>query len=231
MSVWAISDLHLSLNCEKPMNIFGQVWENYVEEIRDSWLKNVKENDIVLISGDISWAMKLEDAKKDLEYFSDMPGKKIILRGNHDYWWKSISAVRSILPHNFFAIQNDAIKIDDIVFFGTRGWTVSERGSLKPEDQKIFDRETIRLTLAISEAKKIMTENDKLVCLMHYPPVNSKREDSPFSDLIEKSGAKIVVYGHLHGNDCRSEKIFEKNGVKYFLTSCDLIKNNLVNIL
>lgn len=231
MTVWAISDLHLSLTCDKPMDIFGEVWENYVEQIKASWLQHVKEEDIVVIPGDISWAMRLEDAKTDLEHFAHLPGKKIILRGNHDYWWKSISSVRAALPHNFYAIQNDALKIGNIVFFGTRGWTVPERTALQAEDQKIYDREVIRLGLAWEDAKRKMQEGDTLICLMHYPPVNSKREESEFSKIIEQSGARIVVYGHLHGKDSRIETMFEKNNVQYFLTSCDIVKNQMVKIL
>jgi len=231
MTIWAISDLHLSLTVDKPMDIFGGVWENYVEQIKTSWLEKVAPEDIVLIPGDLSWAMKLEDAQQDLLHFASMPGKKIILRGNHDYWWKSISAVRNMLPQGFYALQNDAIKMGNVVFFGTRGWTVPERWQLKPEDQKIYDREVIRLALAVAEAKRIAQPEDTLICLMHYPPVNSRREDSKFSALIEQSGAKIVVYGHLHGSDSRIETLFTKNGISYYLTSCDIVKNNMVKIL
>ena len=112
MKIFAISDLHLSFNCDKPMDIFGGNWENYTDKIRNNWIETVDDEDIVLIAGDISWAMKLDEATSDLEWVDKLPGKKIIIKGNHEYWWKSISAVRSVLPNSISAIQNDCIKVD-----------------------------------------------------------------------------------------------------------------------
>ena len=152
MKVFAISDLHLSINNPKPMDIFGPVWEGYVDKIFDDWKAKVTDEDIVLLAGDFSWAMKLEDALSDLKLLETLPGKKVIIRGNHDYWWKSISAVRGILPKNFYAVQNDAIKFDNIIICGTRGWQVPENGEQTPENKKIFDREVIRLELTLKEA-------------------------------------------------------------------------------
>lgn len=230
MKIFAISDLHLSVNNPKPMDIFGPVWDNYIEKIFLDWKEKVSEDDIVLLAGDFSWAMKIEDAVADFKLLEDLPGKKVIIRGNHDYWWKSISAVRNILPKNMWAIQNDAIRFDGVVICGTRGWQVAENDSkTSPEDQKIFDREVLRLDMTLTAGEKLLAENDKLICMMHYPPMNFAKEDSSFSRLIEKHGVKSVVYGHLHGykNPCL---VFEKNGVNYYLTSCDETKNQLVLI-
>ena len=116
MKVFAISDLHLSVNNPKPMDIFGPAWENYIEKIFVDWREKVGEEDLVLLAGDFSWAMKLENTKEDFALLSSLPGKKIIIRGNHDYWWKSISAVRAFLPQNFYAIQNDAIKFEKLTY-------------------------------------------------------------------------------------------------------------------
>ena len=230
MKVFAISDLHLSINSNKPMNIFGPVWENYLDKIEQSWNKLVSDDDVVLISGDISWAMKLNDAIPDLNYISQFKGKKIILRGNHDYWWSSISGVRSVLKQNMFAIQNDAIKIGDTIFCGTRGWTVPEITHKTPDDEKIYNREVIRLGLSLQDAKRLQQNNEKIIVMMHYPPFNSKMEDNEFTNLIEQYGVKTVVYGHLHSYDKKQKLIVYKNDVKYYLTSCDLIGNELIEI-
>ena len=230
MKVFAISDLHLSINSNKPMDIFGPVWENYLDKIEQSWNKLVSDDDVVLISGDISWAMKLNDAIPDLNYISQFKGKKIILRGNHDYWWSSISGVRSVLKPNMFAIQNDAIKIGDTIFCGTRGWTVPETTHKTPDDEKIYNREVIRLGLSLQDAKRLQQNNEKIIVMMHYPPFNSKMEDNEFTNLIEQYGVKTVVYGHLHSYDKKQKLIVYKNNVKYYLTSCDLIGNELIEI-
>ena len=231
MKVFAISDLHLSINSNKPMNIFGPVWENYLEEIEQSWNENVEENDVVLIPGDISWAMKLIDAIPDLEFIGKFKGKKIILRGNHDYWWSSISGVRRELPSNMFAIQNDAIKIGDYIFCGTRGWTVPEVEHKTPDDEKIYKREVIRLELSLLDAKRLQTNNEKIIVMMHYPPFNSKVEDSDFTKTIEKFNVEKVVYGHLHSYDKKQKLVLTKNNVTYYLTSCDLVGNKLIKIV
>ncbi|MBP3344746.1 MAG: metallophosphoesterase, partial [Clostridia bacterium] len=195
------------------------------------WNELVGDDDIVLMAGDLSWAMKLEEVKPDLAMFENLKGKKVIIRGNHDYWWKSISSLRAILPENFYAIQNDAIRFDGVVLCGTRGWKGVEKNmTLSPEDQKIFDREVLRLEMTLQNAEKLMQEGDKLVCMMHYPPLGFAKEDTPFSLLIEKYNVDAVVYGHLHGYK-NAEKHFVRNGVEYFLTSCDEVDNNIVHIL
>ena len=230
MKVFAISDLHLSVNNPKPMDIFGPVWDGYLDKIFDQWKQIVSEDDVVLLPGDFSWAMKLEDAVADFQMLENLPGKKIIVRGNHDYWWKSISAVRGILPKDFYAIQNDAMKIGNYIFCGTRGWQVPENGATQlPEDEKIFKREVIRLEMSLKEAEKLKQENDKIVCMMHYPPVNFSKEDSEFSMLFEKYNVDFVVFGHLHGyKNIQTE--FNRNGIKYFLTSCDVVNNKITVI-
>lgn len=231
MKIYAISDLHLSVNNSKPMDIFGPVWEGYLDKIFAQWNELVGDDDIVLMAGDLSWAMKLEEVKPDLAMFENLKGKKVIIRGNHDYWWKSISSLRAILPENFYAIQNDAIRFDGVVLCGTRGWKGVEKNmTLSPEDQKIFDREVLRLEMTLQNAEKLMQEGDKLVCMMHYPPLGFAKEDTPFSLLIEKYNVDAVVYGHLHGYK-NAEKHFVRNGVEYFLTSCDEVDNNIVHIL
>ncbi len=232
MKVFAISDLHLSINNPKPMDIFGPSWDNYLDSIKADWQDKVSDQDLVIIAGDISWAMSLEDAVVDLEYISNIGnGKKIIIRGNHDYWWSTISKVRSVLPNNVYAIQNDCVKFDNIILCGTRGWILPEREPLDSQDQKIVDRELIRLDMTLKQAVSQKQDGDEIVCIMHYPPFNSKREDSPFTKLIESYGITKVVYGHLHGNSCKADPVVNKNGVTYYLTSCDKIDNKLVQII
>lgn len=223
MKIFAISDLHLSFACDKPMDIFGGNWEGYTDKIRESWKSLVSDDDLVLIAGDISWAMRLEEVTEDLAWIDGLPGKKIIIKGNHEYWWKSISAVRQILPSSIMAIQNDCIKIGKFVFCGTRGWMIPERGkSLDAADKKIYDREVIRLGLTLEAAVRQREEGDKLILMMHYPPYNMSKDSNEFTDLIEKYKVDSVVFGHLHGK-IKCNLTSEKNGIKYFFTSADHI--------
>ncbi len=230
MKVFAISDLHLSLNNPKPMDIFGPTWEGYIDKIFSDWRAKVTDEDIVLLAGDFSWAMRIEESVADFRLLENLPGKKVIIRGNHDYWWKSISAVRAILPENFYAVQNDAVKFGNVIICGTRGWSVPERGATQSEeDEKIFKREVIRLELTLQAAEKIRAEGDSVVCMIHYPPMNFSRDDSPMTELIEKYKVSAAVFGHLHGMK-NPRTCFEKNGVRYYLTSCDAVGNKLTEI-
>ena len=229
MNFFAISDLHISTTEDKPMEVFGAAWENYLDKIIADWQKKVGEDDVVFIAGDLSWAMQLENAVKDLSLFGSLKGKKIIIRGNHDYWWKSLKRVREALPE-FTVLQNDAVKIGNVIVCGSRGWTVEGSADYTEQDKKLYLRETERLRLALSAASKLREEGDKLVVLMHYPPFNVKREPSLYTDLFEKNAVNAVIYGHLHGKDCRSDLVVEKSGIKYYLTSCDQLGNELTKI-
>lgn len=227
MKIFAISDLHLSFMVEKPMDIFGGHWENYTEKIKDNWQKSISNEDLVLIGGDISWAMKMSETVKDFEYIDSLPGKKIIIRGNHDYWWKSISVIRETLPTTISALQNDSMKVGNIVIAGTRGWEVCEGNmdfNFSEQDKKIFNREVIRLRLALEDAMKRKEKGDKLVCMIHYPPFNSHRDDSEFTKLFEEFKVDAVVYGHIHNNIGRYERLIVKNGIPYYLTSADMLQ-------
>ena len=230
MKIYAISDLHISTNTDKPMDVFGGNWVGYLDKIKTDWQEKVAGSDIVLIAGDISWAMKLEDAICDLQEINKLPGKKVCIRGTHDYWWKSLTAIRNSLPENCYVIQNDSVKIENFVFCGTRGWTVPENEATSEEDKKMLNREQQRLELSLKSATSKLEENDKLVCLIHYPPFNSKLETSIFTDILEKYGVKKCVYGHLHGASSRGVLYFVKNGIEYYLTSCDKVNNKLVLI-
>ena len=214
------------------MDVFGGPWEDYLNQIKLDWNLKVSDEDIVLMSGDLSWALKLEEATRDLEYLNSLNGKKIIIRGNHDYWWKSISALRRELPHNIYPLQNDAIKIDNYIIAGTRGWVVPESNKQATEqDQKLYQREQIRLELSLKHAKNLKTsDDDKIICMIHYPPFNSNIEQSGFTALMEEYGVDKVVYGHLHGKQSRTINYINLNGIDYFLTSCDKLDNKLIQI-
>jgi predicted phosphohydrolase len=230
MNVYAISDLHLSTTSDKPMDVFGQNWEGHFEKIKYDWESKVTDEDIVLIAGDLSWAMKLEDGLTDLKLLAGLPGKKVFIRGNHDYWWNGITKLRDNAPdEKFYFLQTDAIKIGNFVIAGSRGWTCPGSPDFSEQDEKLYHRESERFQLAIDDGLKKLEDGDKLIAMIHYPPFNLKREDSNFTALFEKTGVETVVFGHLHGSMFFPLQT-DKNGVKYYLTSCDKLGFRLVKI-
>ncbi len=230
MKIFAISDLHLSIASDKPMNVFGGSWEGYWEKIKENWLNKVTENDVVLIAGDISWGMSLEQALPDLEAIAALPGKKVLTKGNHDYWWSTYKKITSLNLENMYFIQNNAVKIGDYIFCGTRGWTVDDDDDFSTEDKKIYDREVIRLGLTLKSAEQLCVNGETIVGMIHYPPFNYRFEDSDFTKLFEEYGVKKVIYGHLHGNSARFKDIVNKRETNFYLTSCDFLKNDLLEI-
>jgi predicted phosphohydrolase len=230
MKIFAISDLHLSLCGDKPMDVFGAKWDDYLNKIKADWESKVGEDDVVLISGDISWAMDLENALKDVDFIAGLKGKKILIRGNHDYWWNGINKLRAKLPAGIYALQNDAIKIDNVIFCGSRGWAVEGSPDFVEHDRKIYLRESERFKLALKSAEALREEGDKLVCLIHYPPFNVRREASLFTTLFEEYKVDKVVYGHLHGKEVKAYLKTNINGVEYILASCDIVDNKLVEV-
>lgn len=212
------------------MSVFGESWENHFEKIKSDWIKKVTEEDVVLIPGDISWAMKLENAVDDLRALSLLPGKKVFIRGNHDFWWSGITKVRASAPDDsFIFLQTDACKIGEFVFVGSRGWSCPGSPDYSKQDEKLYLREAERFKLAFIEAEKLKKEGDKVVALIHYPPFTGKREDTLFTEIFEKNGVEKVVFGHIHGASFFPFKT-EKNGVEYLLTSCDKVGFELVKV-
>lgn len=229
VKVFAISDLHLSFSSDKPMDVFGVVWENYFEKIVEDWQNKVGENDVVLLAGDLSWAMSLENAAVDIAQLAKLKGKKVIIKGNHDYWWSSYAKVKSLIKDTqIIALQNNAVRFDGVVVCGTRGWTICTENSLV-EDKKIYDRELIRMELSLKEAQKLMQEGDKLIAMIHYPPLENGMEESGFTRLFSQYGVDKVVYGHIHGKS-RAIMQYNVDGIDYLLTSCDKLGNRLFNI-
>lgn len=228
MKIFAISDLHLSTVTEKPMDIFGANWENYLENIEEDWRARVGEEDLVLLAGDFSWGMTTEEALPDFRRIAALPGKKVMCRGNHDYWWKSIKKLRESVPSGFFLLQNDCMRFDDVLVCGTRGWTVDERNG--EEDKKIFAREVERLKLSLKAMQDMRREEDRVILLTHYPPFNVRRCDSEMTTLAREASVDAVVYGHLHGKDARCDLLLFKDNIPYYLTSCDQLGHRLREI-
>ena len=224
--IFSISDLHLGTCVDKPMDIFGKKWEGHFDKIKADWLKKVKAEDVVLLAGDLSWAMTIEDAKEDLASIAALPGKKVLLKGNHDYWWQSLSKVKGILPEGVYVVQNDVLRIGKYLFCGSRGWTMESDAE---EDKKIYERELIRLELSLAAMSKVREEEDVVIGMTHYPPFGVSLEPTRVTELFEKYGVEKVVYGHLHGNVYAKKKVF-LNGATYFLTSCDLVDFSLVEV-
>lgn len=224
MKIFAISDLHLSGHSPKPMDVFGSHWEGHWGRIRDAWISAVSEEDAVLLPGDISWAMTIEQAAPDLAEIGSLPGAKALLRGNHDYWWGSVNRVRSALPKGMYAVQNDCLRFGNAVICGTRGWTCPGSSSWEgAEDEKIYLREQIRLRLTLDAAKRLLSAGDTLIAMLHFPPFNERLEQSGFTALLEEYGVNAVLYGHLHGIPAGSAFEGARNGVTYHMVSCDYL--------
>ena len=230
MNVYAISDLHLSFTQDKPMAVFGGNWDGHFEKIQKDWNEKVQQDDIVLICGDISWAMKLEDALVDLRALAPLNGKKIFIRGNHDYWWNGISKLRALAPdENFYFLQTGAVKFGNFVFIGSRGWTSPGSPDYTEHDEKLYLREAERFRLAFGEADTLYQDGDKKIVLIHYPPFNLKTDDTLFTRMFEENNVDKAVFGHIHGAAYFPLKT-EKRGVEYILTACDKVGFSLVKI-
>lgn len=225
MSIYAIADLHLSFNNPKPMDIFGDNWQNHEEKIKQSWISKVTDNDLVLLPGDFSWAMYLHDTKKDFEYINNLPGKKLLLKGNHDYWWTTLTKMRNFLEENNFAnidfIYNNSYEYEGYIIVGTRGWSLTD----EEEDKKMIKREAARLELSINDGiNKYGTDKEIIVC-MHYPPITKnnieKEEDSEFVKIMKKYNIKRCLYGHLHSTSIKDAVEGTIDGIEYTLVSAD----------
>ena len=227
--IYAISDLHLSLNGSKPMEVFGDDWTNYLATVEESWRATVSEDDVVLLAGDLSWEMKLDGAVKDAEWVHVLPGQKVIIRGNHDYWWSSYNKVCSALPSSIHAIQNNAIRLGNAVFCGSRGWMPTPEDG-DANDRKLWLRELTRMQLALEDAAKQRKEGDKLIAMVHYPPFVGKFEPTQMTDLFDTFHVDAVVYGHVHGKHSFHRDIVDIHGIKYYLTSTDMVDHHLVKI-
>lgn len=230
LKVYAISDLHLSTSVDKPMDIFGAGWVNHFEVLKSEWENTVEDCDVVLMPGDFSWAMRTEEVLSDFALFDGLKGSKVILRGNHDYWWNTIGGVRKTVPQGFYALQNDVLRFDDLLICGTRGWVCPDRGALSQEDNKIYLREIERFKLSLNQLKQQRKPTDRVICIFHFPPFNARYEENEFIRLLIANDIHTVVYGHLHGKDSRAELFMNKFNIDFYLVSSDLVKNRLTEI-
>lgn len=220
MGIFAIGDLHLSFASQKPMDVFGPQWEDHAKRIESNWRSTVSDEDVVLVPGDISWAMTLEEAKEDLAFLAALPGKKVVIRGNHDYWWHSIGKVRAALDPSIEAIQNDAVRLDGVTLCGTRGWLLPTHPKFTSEDEKIYRREVERLRMSLLAAQ---TYGQPIIVMIHYPPTQTLAEDTGFTQVLEEFQVRVCVYGHLHGYAHRFKVEGKKNGTQYQLASADYV--------
>lgn len=202
------------------MDIFGGNWEGHPQAFFDGWREVVRDDDLVLIPGDISWAMRLDEALPDLEDLAALPGTKVLLRGNHDYWWPSISRLRSVLPAGMFALQNDALKFGDVIVAGTRGWLCPGAHGFTEQDARIYQREVERLRLSLAAAKEL--QPGRLVVMLHFPPMNFRGEESGFIELLREAQPAAVVFGHVHGESV--EKVLSTDfGLPLYFVAADAL--------
>lgn len=230
MAIYTISDLHLSLGMDKPMDIFGANWENHHIKIRENWINKVKENDLVLLPGDFSWAMYIEETKKDFEYLNKLPGTKILLKGNHDYWWESLSKMRKFLDENGFKnidfLYNNSYIWENKIIAGTRGWSEQEDNA-----EKIIKRENIRLELSIQDGIKKYGNDKEIIVCMHYPPFNKyEKLELNFIKTMKKYNVKTCIYGHIHGIAGKETIQGIVDGINFIMASSDQINFDLIKI-
>lgn len=230
MAIYAIADLHLSLGLDKPMDIFGEKWKNHEKKIEENWIKKVKEEDLVLLPGDFSWAMNLEEAKKDFEYINNLPGTKLLLKGNHDYWWTSLKKMREFLDENGFKninfIYNNYYIWQDKIILGTRGWSEQEDNA-----EKIIRRENIRLKLSLEAAVDKFGEDKEIIVSMHYPPFNNyEKLELNFIKTMKKYNVVKCIYGHIHGEAQKEAIQGIIDGIEFKMLSSDYTNFDLVKI-
>lgn len=229
MRVFAIADLHMSGgSLNKSMDIFGQAWQNHMQKISSDWQSRVSNEDLVLIPGDISWAMSLEQAYEDLKLIDSLNGTKVLLKGNHDFWWSSLTRIKSLGFKTLNFLQNNSFEFGDIIVGGTRGWNIPILNNNLPENElKIYNRELIRLNISLNT----LQSSDKYKIVMcHYPPLFSYYKHTELAQLFTNFKIKQVVYGHLHGDYISAGFNGVYNDVNYHLVSCDSLNFKLKEI-
>lgn len=228
MALYAIGDTHLSLRSDKPMDVFGGGWEGYVDKLREGFAP-VEDSDTVVLCGDLSWGMSLEEARDDFAFLnSELPGEKWLLKGNHDYWWTTASKMNAFFAANGFTrlhiLHNNCALYGDAALCGTRGWFFEENGT--PHWEKVFNRELIRLEASLKAAG----EREK-ICFLHYPPLYRGYRCQEIIDLLERYGVKLCCYGHLHGGSHRLAVAGRQGAVDYRLVAADYVGFRPVCIL
>ena len=225
MGIYVISDLHLSFSekVQKPMDIFGGEWINHAENLKSNWNSMITGDDTVIIAGDVSWALKLDEAMDDLNWIRGLPGNKIFVRGNHDLWWSSITKLNSLFGDGMRFLQNDFCEAEGYAVCGSRGWLCPGDEYFSEQDEKIYMRELSRLRLSLTAAKK--AGFSEIIAAMHFPPMNEKLQESGFTGLFAEFKVNRVFYGHLHGSDgFRRGVQGNVDGTEYRLVSLDYLK-------
>ncbi len=231
MKIFSISDLHLSGTCDKPMDVFGAGWEGHFDKIKCDWNAKVSDDDIVLLCGDTSWGTELSEGVYDLASLKELKGRKVFVRGNHDYWWNGISKLRDAAPDDtFYFLQNDCVKFENVIICGSRGWSCPGSADYTEHDEKLYLREAERFKLCFKQVEKVRCEGDVLIVMTHFPPVSPKLQDTLFSQLFKENRADKVVFGHIHGQSYFPLRSV-KDGIDYVLTSCDKVGFTLQRIL
>ena len=225
MSLFVIADLHLSFGVDKPMDVFGGRWTNYIDKLDEYWKYMVSDGDTVVIPGDISWAMDFKEAVEDFRFLNSLPGRKIIMKGNHDYWWSGPTKLKAFLDENGFDsidfLHNNAIEAEDKLLCGSRGWMCDDK--MTAADRKVLDREAMRFEMSIADARKKDPDRQKeIVVFSHYPVAGSGYMKNPIMDVLRREGIKRVYYGHLHDVD-RKKLIEECDGISLYLTAADYL--------
>ena len=233
MAIYAIADLHLSFSQNKPMDIFGDNWKGHEEKIKQNWIQKVKDNDLVLLPGDFSWSMYLKDSLKDFQFLDSLPGKKLLLKGNHDYWWTTITKMSNFLEENNLKnidfICNNSYEYNGYIISGTRGWVFSEN----EEDKKLIKREAIRLELSIQDGINKYGKQKPIIVCMHYPPIIktvNKNINIEFMNIMEKYNVQTCIYGHLHGLAIKDAIEGVIDGIKLKLVSADSLNFDLYKL-
>ena len=228
MSLFAISDLHLGLGVSKPMSVFGARWSDHVRLLGENWLAAVGPDDTVLIPGDISWGMSLDEALPDLQYLDQLPGKKILSRGNHDYWWSSIRKIEHYCAdHDLqtlsFLRNNSNMVSPEVMVCGTRGWLLPDDPEFGPHDEKIHLRELGRLKLSLDDASRQRKTGQKLVVCLHYPPFGRNGRESGYTELMSRYAVDACIFGHIHGVDPHTELSLPSIRIRYALVAADYL--------
>lgn len=234
MSIFTVADLHLSLSPDihKPMDIYGPRWCDHTARLETGWRAAVKEGDTVVVAGDISWALKLDDARYDLDWIDALPGRKVFLKGNHDLWWSGITKLNQMYDSITF-LQNDCFEAEGFVICGSRGWITPDNDDFTADDEKIYKRELLRLKSSLESGKVLMQKGGyrEMLGIMHFPPVSKPSAFSGFQQLFEDYGIKRVFYGHIHGEDGFHNTIMGiHHGIEYQLISLDYLNCTLLEV-
>ena len=232
MSIYAIGDLHFSGEPpSKPMEVFGENWAGHRNKIITNWQNTVTDEDTVILCGDTSWSMDLPDAlERDMNTIIALPGKKIMLKGNHDYWWTSKQKMDDLLENRIEILHNNFYQVGSTAICGTRGWNLPSLPVFTPHDQQVYKREGMRLESSLQSA--VAAGLSDIIVALHYPPLYNEKETSLFTDLCEKYHASHCVYGHVHGQAAHSLNMFQglRNGTAYHLVACDYVNFQLYKI-